>query len=323
MSGLLAGKVWHSNLDPDLKPLAATLADIGDDDGTSIFPSVAFVCWRLGRSDSAVREGLRKLRESGILEVIQAGGGRHKPTEYRMIETKLPFRDPWKKSRNTPVEGEVSESIPSGLDEKPSGGQAETLLPTGTGPVITRDIDPSESRPYLHKPVKQEKKKKGYNRRPARSLNDFPDSPRSTFDVISPSTGEVTGQAEAEFDGHHIGKLSPAGTLTEVWRTMRHDFKATVGKSLGNLYGRPGEILSEALNKYGSNDVVSAFDEWLDHADVRYLKEAKNCLGFIYHIDDWVADTKVVPNESKEDPNAGLALSEAGRKKLDRFKESA
>ena len=48
-SGLLAGKVWQSNLHPDLKPLAAALADIGNDDGTSIYQSVEYMAWLLGR----------------------------------------------------------------------------------------------------------------------------------------------------------------------------------------------------------------------------------------------------------------------------------
>jgi len=144
MSGLLAGKVWHSDLDADLKPLAATLADIGDDDGSSIYPSVAFVCWRLGRSDSCVRDGMRKLREIGVLEVVEQGGGRHKPTEYRMVEDKLPKRPKWKASGKARVcEGEK----PSGLDEKPSGLAGKTLRSTGTHPSLPV-IEPSGPAPF-------------------------------------------------------------------------------------------------------------------------------------------------------------------------------
>jgi hypothetical protein len=39
MSGFLAGKVWVSALGGHLKPLAATLADIANDDGSSVPPS--------------------------------------------------------------------------------------------------------------------------------------------------------------------------------------------------------------------------------------------------------------------------------------------
>ncbi|MGH9561986.1 MAG: helix-turn-helix domain-containing protein [Terracidiphilus sp.] len=67
MSGLLAGKVWLSNLRPQLKPLAATLADIANDDGTSIYPSVAYIAWRLGSSERSVQRGLSDLISLGAL----------------------------------------------------------------------------------------------------------------------------------------------------------------------------------------------------------------------------------------------------------------
>lgn len=100
LSGLLAGKVWHSNLDAELKPLAATLADIADDDGSNIYPSILFVAWRLGRDTSTVDRGLKRLRDMGILEVIEQGGGMGRTTEYRMIERKFPQREPWEEFKN-------------------------------------------------------------------------------------------------------------------------------------------------------------------------------------------------------------------------------
>lgn len=100
MSGLLAGKVWLSDLARELKPLAATLADIANDDGTSIYPSVAYVAWRLSCSERSVQAGLAELREAGILErVANEFGGRTLTTEYRLIEAKLPKREPWQTTR--------------------------------------------------------------------------------------------------------------------------------------------------------------------------------------------------------------------------------
>jgi hypothetical protein len=103
VSGLLAGKVWLSDLPRNLKPLAATLADIANDDGTSIYPSVEYVAWRLSSSHRAVRAGLSELRDSGVLELLSAArpdgspaGGRTLMAEYRMIEAKLPRREPWR-----------------------------------------------------------------------------------------------------------------------------------------------------------------------------------------------------------------------------------
>jgi len=91
--------VWQSALCADLKPLAAALADIANDDGTSIFPSVGYMCWLLGRSERSVQMNLASLRKLGVLAVVSNGGGRTRTTEYRLIETNLPKRAPWE-SRN-------------------------------------------------------------------------------------------------------------------------------------------------------------------------------------------------------------------------------
>lgn len=97
MSGYLAGKVWQSGLEPELKPLAACLADVANDDGTSIWPSVAYMAWLMGRSERQIQTCMQKLREAGVLVVVSGGkGGRSKSTEYRMIEESLPKRERWK-----------------------------------------------------------------------------------------------------------------------------------------------------------------------------------------------------------------------------------
>jgi hypothetical protein len=100
MSGLLAGKVWQSNLDSHLKPLAAAMADIANDDGTSIFPSVAYLAWLLGKGERSVQQGLSELKAVGVIEAVAfEKGGRNHPTEYRLIESALPNRLPWKELR--------------------------------------------------------------------------------------------------------------------------------------------------------------------------------------------------------------------------------
>ena len=104
MSGFLAGKVWQSALSAELKPLAAALADIANDDGTSIYPSVPYVSWLIGWSERSIYRGLGKLRKNGILRVVEPGGGKRPDgtpatTEYRMIEEQLPQRPPWRISR--------------------------------------------------------------------------------------------------------------------------------------------------------------------------------------------------------------------------------
>lgn len=50
MSGLLAGKVWLSNLEREFKPLAAAIADIVDDDASGC--AVAFMIGPRGHDES-------------------------------------------------------------------------------------------------------------------------------------------------------------------------------------------------------------------------------------------------------------------------------
>ena len=153
MSGFLAGKVWQSNLPPDLKPLAAALADIADHDGTSIYPSVAYLAWLLGRSDRAVQMGLARLRGLEVIVVVRNGlGGRFKTTEYRMVEGNLPRRPPWRNPEIIspfPVQkGEICDRKPRSLQQVSANLTQERAKPTSPDPLV----DPSEE-PPLNKNV--------------------------------------------------------------------------------------------------------------------------------------------------------------------------
>lgn len=134
MSGLLAGRIWQSDLHPDLKPLAAALADIGNDDGTSIYPSVAYMAWLLGRSTRSIQENLSRLRAQGVLVVVSGGtGGRSKSTEYRLLEASLPYRDPWRNHAGSSWFPRNHEAC----DTKPRSLRRETTNPSSPEPSST------------------------------------------------------------------------------------------------------------------------------------------------------------------------------------------
>jgi hypothetical protein len=147
MSGLLAGKVWQSNLDSHLKPLAAAMADIANDDGSSIFPSVAYLAWLLGKGERSVQHGLSELKELGIIEAVAfEKGGRNHTTEYRLIEDRLPYRLPWKEVRKGATSAPFSETKGenSGKERVQLSTQrvkfsAERVKPTSPDP----SVDPS------------------------------------------------------------------------------------------------------------------------------------------------------------------------------------
>jgi hypothetical protein len=143
LSGLLAGKVWQSNLHPDLKPLAAALADIGNDDGTSIYPSVAYMSWLLGRSTRSVQGNLAKLRGLGVLAIVSdLKGGRYKTTEYRLIESALPAREKWKRNHAIGAgfrkrgRGAGSSQKQRSLRPKPRSLQRETTNSSSPEPLV-------------------------------------------------------------------------------------------------------------------------------------------------------------------------------------------
>jgi len=142
VSGLLAGKVWLSNLSRELKPLAATLADIANDDGTSIYPSVAYVAWRLGCTERSVQLGLAALLNLGALKLVaNPTGGRGLTREYRLIESNLPSRPPWstyRKGENfSPFPASDSGQKGAIHDEKGCNPQHKRVKPASPDPSLS------------------------------------------------------------------------------------------------------------------------------------------------------------------------------------------
>jgi hypothetical protein len=172
MSGLLAGKVWQSALDPRLKPLAAALADIANDNGTSIFPSIAYIAWLLGddiepsdkpRMERTVQRGIKDLRELGILIHVgyrrynrhtrtfepTVAQGRSSTPEYTLVEAALPERRPWQEKgdnlsqpaleRVTPVTGKgdktTNERVTNGREKGDTSVTRSVLEPSIEPPV--------------------------------------------------------------------------------------------------------------------------------------------------------------------------------------------
>lgn len=100
MSGYLAGKVWRSGLSADLKPFAAALADVANDDGSNLYPSIEYMIWLTGRSERTIRGWLSDLRALKVLKLVGevtdlSKLGRGYGAEYEMVQDKLPKRPKW------------------------------------------------------------------------------------------------------------------------------------------------------------------------------------------------------------------------------------
>lgn len=100
MSKSLESLVWKSDLNAELKPVAAVMADMGNDDGLGIYPSVAYLAWLLSRSERAIQTALKKLMEIGVLNRVGfATGGRGLKPRYHLYGDRLPRRPDWQETR--------------------------------------------------------------------------------------------------------------------------------------------------------------------------------------------------------------------------------
>jgi len=101
--------------------LALALADHAHDDGTHIFPSIASLATKSRQSERSVQYQLRKMEQSGWLELVNAGGGRMsgyksggRPREYRISPR-------WIKGEelSTSNDGDASDSDSKGANSAP------------------------------------------------------------------------------------------------------------------------------------------------------------------------------------------------------------
>jgi len=67
-----------------IKAVAVRLADVARDDGTRIYPSLAKIARETELCERAVRLAMRRLQAMGVLVLVAPGGGRNRPTIYRL-----------------------------------------------------------------------------------------------------------------------------------------------------------------------------------------------------------------------------------------------
>ena len=85
MSVRVMSEVWELDLEHGCQGVLMAMADHADDDGTNCYPSVPYLAWKTGYSESQVRRIMKQLREAEIIvPVANEGGGRGNPVEYRI-----------------------------------------------------------------------------------------------------------------------------------------------------------------------------------------------------------------------------------------------
>lgn len=96
MSAKLMGQVWELQLHANEQIVLLALADHARDDGSSVYPSVAYLAWKVGCSERTVQRILRALESAKLIEDVSGKhGGRNHTTVYQIHVTngvkKSPF----------------------------------------------------------------------------------------------------------------------------------------------------------------------------------------------------------------------------------------
>ena len=140
-------KRWGS---PSRKIVAIKLADVANDDGSSIYPSIFTVASEAELSERQVQRVMEEFRKAGLLIVVKPGGGRNRPTEYRFdlgAIDRLPDAKP-----SADADEPKPENTAAGNGDMVSPLKAERVTSTtGNGdmgvtqPVLTRSIPYGEA----------------------------------------------------------------------------------------------------------------------------------------------------------------------------------
>jgi hypothetical protein len=105
-------QVWGLELSHAEHAVLLALADHADDDGSNVFPSIAYTAWKTNYKERQVRRIVAALRERGILVLVREAS-RHRPNEYRIdvaAAPKKPAFEEWKQARDVPQSREDKKS---------------------------------------------------------------------------------------------------------------------------------------------------------------------------------------------------------------------
>lgn len=115
-------EVWESDISAPWQQILLAMADIADDDGNSLFPSVGYLSWKTGKSERQIRALLADLREAKVLTVSRPSS-QHYPTHYHLDPSVLPKKTSWEILRELKRQsrGEISAGLGKSQDDLSTG----------------------------------------------------------------------------------------------------------------------------------------------------------------------------------------------------------
>ena len=157
MSIRLMSQVWELSLDHAQQSILMALADHAADDGSSCYPSIAYLAWKTGYSERQAQRIVNKLKQAGLIQpVAYEKGGREHSVHYQLHLEKGVKKSPFRPEKGDVVvspfkpaeKGDISERVtfstikgdiamspePSVTVTTPTTAQAQEILPTRPTP---------------------------------------------------------------------------------------------------------------------------------------------------------------------------------------------
>lgn len=189
-------EVWELDLPQPLKLLALSLADIGNDEGERIYPSVRHIARKVGAGRRTIQRQLRALEDLGILEVVERGTGRGNTTRYRII--------PAKGAILPPIEPEPERAPPA---TKRASRGAERASPEAerASPAPPQPLEPSRE------PLEPYGAVAKTTTRPRRPVDDY-------WDALAAVMGHGPEITEEPLWGRFTNRVLRSGVSTEEFR---------------------------------------------------------------------------------------------------------
>jgi hypothetical protein len=125
MSVKQMGMVWDLDLPANKKFVLLAYADHADDEGGSVFPSLARVAYKTGYSRDQVRRISKELREANLMMLVEKAT-HNRPAEYKLTLERgsiLPPLTPRGVGANDPPQ--VGASVPPEPSVQPSGSRRD------------------------------------------------------------------------------------------------------------------------------------------------------------------------------------------------------
>lgn len=138
MSGRIMGELYGRDLTTTQLLVALAMADHADHNGEHVRPGIPLVAWKVAKSRRTVERTVAELRDLGILEVVRAGGGRGRVTEYRIRPDAVRLR-----RKPVDADGDTGEEKPRHPEQQTPTPTTETPTAVSLNPVTAMADQPS------------------------------------------------------------------------------------------------------------------------------------------------------------------------------------